>query len=303
MIFYHFIKYGRNAIGGSISSGNGRNPAFFKVNLKRFLLLIVCSLNFLPLAYASSLDAYELKGRMENIQTVYMPEPQIILGRRDEKHALFTGDEPGRNVATRAIYHAAADAFAEQGYALSLPSDETKNLTPEQQQQMENAWKHLDQFADAGMEKKPKLWPFSLSPDHTFLVGVSNADAIAFVQCYGKFDSQASPDAEVAGKAVLTAAQVALTGSAFIFRGDYATLEFKLSVIDVKTGELIFFRESLEVDTDVRDKARLMGTFTKAFKWYLPKASHPAPKGTKFKRKRSQLTVNKEETDALTTES
>ncbi len=241
-------------------------------------------------ANAHVLDQYEIKDRMQNVRTIYMLKPQIILGRRDEKHGLFTGDEPGKKMAQRAILNAATDAFVQQGYGFtSVSEDDANTLSPtDYQQEFQAVWQHLDQFADAGREKKPKLWPFSIAPDQQSLVRSQEVDAIAFVQCYGKFDSVVTADAEVPGKVIFTVAQLALTGAALIFSADYASLEFKLSVIDSRTGELIFYRESSEDQTDVRDSARLTGTFTEAFKWYLPKALNPAPL-VKFKHKRSEI--------------
>ena len=248
---------------------------------------------FQSFASATQMDQYELKGRMESVRTVYMLEPQIILGRRDEKHALYQGDDPGTRMAQRAIVQAATDIFAEKGYGFSSAIDEdaVSGATKENQQKFQTALTHLDQFADAGMEKKPKLWPFSIGPDQEGLLPGSQVDAIAFVQCYGKFDSVMSPDGEVPFKVASTVIQSALFGGAVIFRGDYASLEFKISVIDAKTGEMIFYRESKEADTDVRDKARLLNTFTAAFRWYLPKAAHATPPPPKFKHKRSEIAM------------
>ncbi len=239
---------------------------------------------------ASVIDQYELKDRMQNVRTIYMVAPQIILGRRDEKHGLFKGDEPGVQMAQRAILHAAADSFAQKGYGIVSALDDDASIlsASEYQQKLQSAWKHLDQFADAGKEKKPKLWPFSIAPDYQGVVNGREVDAIVFVQCYGKFDSETVAREEVSMAITGVVVQAALTGSAVIFRGDYATLEFKLSVIDSKTGELIFYRESLEVDTDVRDRTCLANTFTAAFKWFLPAAVNPVPV-VKFKHKRSEI--------------
>jgi hypothetical protein len=96
------------------------------------------------------------------------------------------------------------------------------------------------------------------------------------------------PDAEVPGAVLSTVVQVALTGSAVIFAGDYSTLEFKLALVDPKTGKILFYRESSEIDTDVRDYSRLANTFVAAFKWYLPKSTNPVTV-VKFKRKRSEI--------------
>ena len=191
--------------------------------MKRCLTMLpaILILSAQGVASATSLDHYEIKGRMENVQTIYMPEPQIILGRRDEKHDLFKGDEPGKRLAQRAIFHAASDAFAQQGYVVSSALDDDTNFlsTTDYQEKLSTAWKHLDQFADAGMEKKPKLWPFTIAPDHNGLLAGKEIDAIAFVQCYGKFDSVATPDAEVTSKAIIATAELALLGSAIIFKG------------------------------------------------------------------------------------
>lgn len=265
-----------------------------QISIRKWFITVFIFLSLLEthFAYASILDQYEIKGRMPNIRTIYMVEPQIILGRRDEKHGLYKGDEPSVKMAQRAILHSAADIFSQQGYGFSSALEGDANIftSPDYQQKIQSAWTHLDQFADAGKEKKPRLWPFSLAPYQQDLAGNQEVDAIAFVQCYGKFESVATPGAEVPVAAALTVAQLALVGSATITTGDYSTLEFKLSIIDSKTGELIFYRESSEVGTDVRDQARLINTFTSAFKWYVPKAVDPVPV-VKFKHKRSEITA------------
>ena len=96
--------------------------------------------------------------------------------------------------------------------------------------------------------------------------------------------------------AVHAAATAAITGVAIVPYGgilggspEYSNFDYKISAIDARSGELIWYREGLYNKSDIRSSGKLGNSFDSIFEEYVPKAKNPFSAPGKFKFKRSQL--------------
>ena len=264
------------------------------------LLLGMVCVPIQAFAVTMSVDWYEQKGRLENASRVYILPPRLIVGNREALGYNLDEATPQYKQIVKAIYYSSSESFAKKGYQAILPTaskDAPQALiTPDE---ADSIWTDVTKFTDEGKYKKRKILPYQMKEPLDKLKNVfGDADVAVFIQLFGSFKFEITEKEEVggvvAGNLIANAILVPLTGTVVVggTAGEYKQFDYKISVFDLKTGELIWYREGVKDSTDFRSWSKLMNSMVDIYDGELPKANNPVST-SKFKIKRSQLMERK----------
>lgn len=242
-------------------------------------------------------DSYEIKNKFENAQTIFIVKPKVIKGDREHLGDLLPETDARYKIVTDGLYLSAQSSLEKKGYRIytmeDLPSDFSK--LDQLRLQLSSVWSEIMKFSDAGKPNKRKILPFRIANSIDSFGLPSSPDLLFLVQCYGKFDFEITSAEEMTGVAAEAAISGVATGvisigyGGFLFSPEYSNLDYKISAVDVKTGELVWYREGNQGDTDIRSRGKLSRSFDEIINELIPQAIHPVTAASKFKIKRSEI--------------
>lgn len=252
--------------------------------------------------FAFTADSIEQKGRLESTQTVLIASPQVINGDYQlHKNELISENLPISQLILGAINLACVSTLSAKGYEV-ITMEDYQRLSPEGNRLNESqkkAWQEIKKFSDAGQPEKRKMMPKIISESNEFIHDVSQkADAVIFVQFFAQVDSALLTPSQMTANSATTVgvgvAAAALTGGPVFFSpGVNTEYDYKISVVNAKTGELIWFTEGHDNQSDIGSKGRLIESFGSLLNGRIPKCLTPKSR-SKFKTKRSEMRKTEE---------
>ncbi len=258
------------------------------------MLFVVATWTSHAYAITQSKDRYEQKGKFELFSKVFIFPPRLIVGNREALGHKLNPQSPQHEEISRAIYLSSLTSFGDNGYVVAPKEDELRSFT--NLSEADEIWTEVIGFTDEGMQKKRKLLPFRIHKQISKLKNITgDSSAVVFIQLFGSFEYDITISEEMAAttaaNVIVNAVTIPLAGTAVISGGSagvYGQFDYKISVFDAQTGELVWYREGVKDGTDFRSWSKLMVSLDEIYDSELPKATNPVVL-SKFKAKRSQL--------------
>jgi len=252
-----------------------------------------------PYAFPVLHDSYEMKDKFQSRQSILIVNPRVVNGDRERLGGYIGESDPRYKIVMDGLYLSGLSSLHEKGYKVYTLEDFPRDIVESDafKEALTREWEELQKFTDSGKSNKRKMLPYKITSLMNLSVLPDNPDILLFVQCYGKFDYQITPQGEMTGVAIGAAASYAAIGTAIVpyagFFGspEYSNFDYKISALDAKSGELIWYREGWHTNSDIRNKGKLGSSFDEIFSEYVPAAKVAAVSG-KFKLKRSSVVGN-----------
>lgn len=256
-------------------------------NLIIIFLFFIISASPAWALFAYTADSYEKKpSGFDSIGKVAIVPPKVVSGNYQliGHNTPVSENSPAYQLVEKSVLLGATNIFLKRGYAVS---EAPASISSEE-------WEDVLKFTDAGKPSKRKMLPY-LASFKSLQAGEVNTDAFVFFQIYGEFGAPSSSSdtikaqqaTEITG-AVITGA---LTGSAFIGPTATSEYDYKISIFDAHTGELLWFKEGHGNKTDIGSVGQFSREIENLLADDIPKNKKPLPAEQKFKRRRSEQAV------------
>jgi len=249
---------------------------------------LICSEN----ARAMVTNSYGKGQSLAQKGSVLIFSPRLFVGFPMYKHYPIHGDAPVARLVSHAVIDAVMNVFREKGY-LAAPEAELShdlNAADKYQSALDNAWDIIIKETATQKFIARKIKPHSIGMTGNIL-SEQPVDLFVFIQCFGPFDDKTpmpvQAGSEVAGSVATAVATTLTTGTAIFTKGgDH--IDYKISVIDAKTGNLIWYLEGFNSSTDVKSQGQLMKLFEKILNEEIPRTQQSQAEN-KFKKRRSEI--------------
>ena len=234
--------------------------------------------------FAFTADSYEKKPTaFDAISTVLILAPKVVTGdyqliRKDP----VSEDSLAYQLVAKSVILGASAAFTDRGYNVS---EDSISVKPE-------VWSEVIKFTDSGRPVKRKMLPYFAVFDK-LQIKDPKPDALVFLQIYGEFGSLSSENNNMKSDYAVSAAGAAVSGAltGFLTVVPTATSEYdyKISIFDAKSGQLLWFQEGHRNNTDVGSVGRFSDEIKNLLRDCVPLNKKPTNTAKKFKKKRSEI--------------